>query len=60
MLYKSTIFLPDSISAILNLWTIANHLVYFNKNLLFIIYFVGNYKNYIVYKKQPIPQEYII
>ena len=31
---KSTIFLPDSISTILNLWTIADHLVYFNKNLL--------------------------
>ena len=44
---KSTILLPDSISAILNLWTIADHLVYFNKNLLFGIYFVGNYKNYI-------------
>jgi hypothetical protein len=44
---KSTIFLPDSISAILNLWTIADHLAYVNKNLLFIIYFVGNYKKYI-------------
>lgn len=44
---KSTILLPDSISAILNLWTIADHLVYFNKNLLFSIYFVGNYKKYI-------------
>jgi hypothetical protein len=42
----------------LNLWTIADHLVYFNKNLLFSIYFVGNYKKYI--KKQPMPQEYII
>jgi hypothetical protein len=41
---KSTILLPDSISAILNLWTIADHLIYFNKNLLFSIYFVGNYK----------------
>ena len=30
-----------------NLWTIADHLVYFNKNLLFSIYFVGNYKKYI-------------
>jgi hypothetical protein len=30
---KSMILLPDSISAILNLWTIADHLVYFNKNL---------------------------
>jgi hypothetical protein len=44
---KSTILLPDFISAILNLWTIADHLVYFNKNLLFRIYFVGNYKKYI-------------
>ena len=44
---KSTILLPDSISAILNQWTIADHLVYFNKNLLFSIYFVGNYKKYI-------------
>jgi hypothetical protein len=42
-----SIFLPYSISAISNLWTIADHLVYFNKNLLFIIYFVGNYKKYI-------------
>jgi hypothetical protein len=44
---KSMILLPDSISASLNLWTIADHLVYFNKNLLFIIYFAGNYKKYI-------------
>jgi hypothetical protein len=44
---KSTILLPDSISAILNLRTIADHLVYFNKNLLFSIYFFGNYKKYI-------------
>ena len=26
---------------------IADHLVYFNKNLLFSIYFAGNYKKYI-------------
>jgi hypothetical protein len=43
-------FLPDSISAIFNIWTIDDHLVYFNKNLLFIVYFVGNYKKYIYEK----------
>ena len=37
----------------------VRYLEYFYKNLLFIIYFVGNYKKYIK-KKQSIPQEYII
>jgi hypothetical protein len=30
-----------------NLWSIADHLVYLNKNQLYSIYFVGNYKKYI-------------